>query len=93
MRTYKTEFPDFPEERDLVMAFAKKGLGDLSYRNDACPCFGDYRMLVWVDYPRPEDRENGGKRFIVCPTNMSTPSALETDDVAELLKFLEDYDG
>jgi len=58
MRTYATEFPDFPAD---ALPAIPPAMVDESWHNDACPSFYDAagRALLWVDYPDPMRRDNG----------------------------------
>lgn len=69
--TYQTEFPNFADmPQDIPAAW-----DDSSWRHDACPSFTLWedtaqryeRLVLWVDYVNPADREvSGGKRFLLC---------------------------
>lgn len=71
----ETEFPDYPRSSLPDLA----GFEDTSWRNDTCPSFKKGNHLVWVDWPRDEDREcPGGQRFIVC--KLDDEGCLTEDD-------------
>ncbi len=69
--TYQTEFPRFPEA-DMPKEFAAPPWRDISWGNDACPCFersipnSERVVRVYVDYADKSEREfdNVG-RFVV----------------------------
>lgn len=78
MPNYREQFPDFPAN---AMPVIPESFADTSWRNDACPSFSNGELIIWVDYPKPEDRElSDTKRFTVGP--------LDTDDWEEVLRFV-----
>lgn len=63
---FRTEFDDYPVCKMPVMP---AGFTDTSWKNDVCPSFTHEaaRLVLWVDYPDPANREvQGGSRFILC---------------------------
>lgn len=92
MRSFLTEFPNFPTE---TMPQIPSGWQDASYRNDAMPFFIVSPSLgVWIDYPDPDLREFGGTRFMVVNLedgqhpDDAGEALLETDDWAVVLEFV-----
>lgn len=84
----RTEFPDYPSER---LPPIPEGWTDMSWCNDACPCFGTGDVIVFVDFPEPSEREYPEtKRFSVVsnPESANTEVLLHTDDWAEVLTFV-----
>ncbi len=51
----------------------------------------DESVRIWVNHVDPEQREVGGKRFVVCKSDEAN-GLLETDDLAELLAWVEKND-
>lgn len=88
--TVRNQFPDYPVDAlpDLT------GFEDTSWHNDTCPSFKRGQFLTWVDWPDPREREDfDGCRFIVCRLDeegclTEDATALETDDWAEVLSFV-----
>lgn len=95
--TYQTEFPDFPaaDMPDIPATWR-----DISWHNDACPCFefmtggeGDSNYqsaVVWIAERDPAAREfQNGKRFLISYREGFTESldVLETDDWAAVLAY------
>jgi hypothetical protein len=69
--TYYEEFPEFPAV-DMPEEFMMHPWRDISWHNDACPCFersipnSERVVRVYVDYVEPENREfEGVGRFVV----------------------------
>jgi hypothetical protein len=63
---FRSEFDDYPA---CLMPVLPTGFIDTSWHNDACPSFTHEaaRLVLWVDYPNPADREvQGGSRFLLC---------------------------
>ena len=83
-------FPDFDQASlpaDLPTAWV-----DVSWRQDACPCFRvsfDTDHFVYIDFADPAEREHGGKRFSLYQYESEPADRLETDDFAELLAHIE----
>ncbi|HYK70392.1 MAG TPA: hypothetical protein VEV45_20780 [Streptosporangiaceae bacterium] len=69
---------------------SEAGLEDVSWHNDACPCFGSQAnetdVCIWVEHPDPERREMEGPRFTVSWANGETVFG-QTDDVQEALRL------
>lgn len=95
--SYQTEFPDFPaaDMPDIPTTWR-----DVSWHNDACPCFefmaagpsdSNYQSaIVWIAERDPAAREfQTGKRFYICYREGETETldVLETDDWAEVLAY------
>lgn len=88
--TVRNQFPDYPTDAlpDL------SGFIDTSWHNDTCPSFRKGQFLTWIDWPDPREREDfDGCRFIVCRLDeegclTEDATALETDDWAEVLSFV-----
>jgi len=85
----ETEFPDYPAHR---LPPIPEGWTDMSWANDACPCFGVGRLIVFIDYPEPSEREcPESKRFSV-QANPETDGHNETffdsDDWNAVLAFV-----
>lgn len=87
--TYRTEFPDYPpaDMPEMPLGF---GFEDNSWRNDACPCFASQskRLMVWVDYADPAQRELDGPRFTLMTTGPDGDPGdelLSTDDWSAIL--------
>lgn len=71
MRNWHSEFGlDYQPPQEILDAVAARQLADISWRNDAAPCFelagqhGDGARL-WVDAAEPAHREMDGPRFLV----------------------------
>jgi hypothetical protein len=82
---YKDAFPSFSEASLPTMPSHWE---DISYRNDACPCFDTLRSkAVFVDFEHECDRDyEGVKRFSV--VDYEGESLLHTDDWQEVLDFV-----
>lgn len=66
-------------------------LRDDSWHNDICPKFtlvSNERITLWSDHPEVDQREMGGKRFVVTEDENTL---LETDDLQTVLSFLETF--
>ena len=69
-----------------------KGWEDISYRHDACPSYKYKELQVFVDHPDPSERENPDwKRYSVF--NEDQDMLLQTDDLDEVLKKLDNFNG
>jgi hypothetical protein len=92
---------EFGESWDVPSEITDR-LMDISWHNDTMPSFafltwevpeGHYCWKVWVDHPDREQREHmSGCRFIVeeyCPDGSPGADVLETDDLAELLAWID----
>lgn len=101
--SWSTDFPDFGAlPQPILDAVARREIIDISYGNDACPCFirssDDARLnevgwasghmpLLWVDFEDPEERETDWeKRCTVVGADYS--EIVNTDDAAEALRVL-----
>ena len=95
--SYQTEFPEFAP---ATMPDIPAAWRDVSWHNDACPCFEAMRddkgsnwkaCLVWIDFADPALRDvPNGQRFTVTFVNDGAESMiiLETDSWAEVLAYL-----
>ena len=85
----KLYFPDFDDTLPTIAGFA-----DASYGNDLCPSiYSDAQGLrIYCDYKDESKREGCGMRYNVT-TDDGTEALLETDDLAEVLAFVADFDG
>lgn len=86
--TYLTEFPSFVDE---ILPPIPSTWKDVSWRNDACPCWEtpsglhvyiDYEKLENRDFPEMTCRFQVTDRITDGPNN---PIDLDTDDWAEVL--------
>ncbi|MBH0113223.1 hypothetical protein I5E68_09720 [Novosphingobium sp. YJ-S2-02] len=102
-RGYATEFPDFPAE---AMPPIPEGFGDASWRNDLCPCFQHEGsgVVLWVDYPKGMQEDDGSARFNVVRCTMVDPvggwqycgdvvELLASDDWEEVARALPTFTG
>ena len=71
--SYQTAFPDFDP---ATMPDIPAAWRDVSWHNDACPCFEAFsgegcftRCIVWIDHENPERREVMQERFTVAFDN------------------------
>lgn len=91
MKTYKTEFPDFPDADWPAMP---AGFEDSSWHNDAMPSIASEHYQIWIDYADVALREYGDKypRFNVQPMRngieITGNGGLITDDWNAVLAFL-----
>ena len=92
--SYREEFPDFHPN---TMPPIPDVWEDVSWSNDACPCFSTEtsrggHFLVFVDYEDPQLRENPDlKRFSVHSTNSDGEvnfTLMDTDSWDSVLQFL-----
>jgi hypothetical protein len=89
--TYKNEFPDF----DYDLPNLGKGWEDNSWHNDSCPSLdydlGDGMMLrIWFQDANPEERECGGKQFVLVVGEYGDSTHLmESDDLNEILAYIK----
>lgn len=97
--TYQTEFPDIPA---ADMPDIPKTWRDVSWHNDACPCFefmaagaGDSNYqsaVVWIAERDPALREfQNGKRFLITyytDGRLDCLDVLETDDWTAVLAYV-----
>ena len=82
----------FPDYDDVLPTIA--GFVDSSYGNDLCPSiYSDAQKLrIYCDYKDETKREGCGMRYNVTIDD-GTEALLETDDLADVLAFVADYDG
>jgi hypothetical protein len=96
---YTAEFhADFTVPIEIVRLFELGKLDDTSWHNDVCPSFASASnndLRIWIDHVDPEQREVGGKRFVVTITHEDGSSAdlFGTDDLPELLANLKAQHG
>ena len=95
--SYQTAFPDFDP---ATMPDIPESWRDVSWHNDACPCFqamrddsgGNWKACrVWIDFADPDLRDvPNGKRFTVVFINDNYESlcVLETDSWHDVLAYL-----
>lgn len=91
MMTIHEEFPDYPIDS---LPPLPEGWQDMSWANDACPCFGFGDLIIFIDFPEAKDREfPETKRFSV----MRSPelaerdgTRLDSDDWSEVLAFVKE---
>ena len=84
-----TYFPDYDDVLPTIDGFA-----DSSYGNDTCPSLYSeaLQLTIHCDYKDEAKREiEGCTRYGV--SDADGESLLETDDLAEVLAFVADYDG
>lgn len=87
--TYQIEFPDFDP---TTMPDIPEGWIDVSWHNDACPCFEvPAGLFVYVDYLDPAKREMGDTvpRFSIL--NQATNFSTETDSWEDVKEFVSNY--
>lgn len=79
-------FPDFDQDS---LPIIPSDWTDVSFHNDACPCFEAPGFYVFIDYPQSWQRETpGGHRFTIFDVddqNFLKDVHLETDVWAEVL--------
>ena len=95
--SYQTAFPDFDP---ATMPDIPESWRDVSWHNDACPCFeamrgdngGNWKACrVWIDFADTDLRDvPNGKRFTVVFVNDNCESLLilETDSWHDVLAYL-----
>jgi len=75
---------------------------DTSWHNDSCPSFqirsGGIMdaSTLWIDYPLPEQRENDGPRFYICPPyddEQAGNIVWESDSEQDALRYLANWAG
>lgn len=84
-----TYFPDYDDTLPTIAGFA-----DSSWGNDTCPSIHSETLglTIHCDYADEAKREiEGCTRYGV--SDVDGESLLETDDLAEVLAFVADYDG
>ena len=91
--TYKNEFSDFAYDLPNL----GDGWEDNSWHNDSCPSLdyplGDGKMLrIWFQESNPEERECGGKQFVlVIGEYGDSDHLMESDDLNEVLSYIKDH--
>jgi hypothetical protein len=84
----KTAFPEFNVD---TLPSIPEGWVDVSWHNDACPCFSpsvDSEISVFVDYEKFKDRESEAeKRFSV--HEWKNGSNFESDSWEEILEHVK----
>lgn len=86
--TFSTEFPDYPVDS---LPARPEGWVDMSWHNDACPCFGTGDVVVFCDFPNEADREYPGlPRFQVNlnPETGKDGTLFASDDWNAVLAFV-----
>jgi hypothetical protein len=91
---YREQFPDFDDVDNEAKELIALGFRDISWRNDACPCFIRSPLMLWFNFKEPKQREfRGGKRFEVYPLDFDEaptgPALCATDDFKELVAWLK----
>jgi hypothetical protein len=84
-----TLFPDYDDVLPIIDGFV-----DSSYGNDTCPSIHNETLglTIHCDYKDDAKREiEGCTRYGI--SDAGGDSLLETDDLAEVLAFVADYDG
>ena len=69
---YKLMAKEFPDYEQISLPLIPQGWEESSWHNDSCPSFviGETGLQVYLDYPKPEDRElQGGHRYCVLKAN------------------------
>lgn len=94
--TLATEFPDFDA---TTLPEIPTHWQDVSWRNDACPSFmaferegaEEVRLIVFVDYLDPSEREIAGcnRFFALLYQDTDTHDLINTDDWAAVLATVE----
>jgi len=82
-------FPDYDDQLPTIAGFV-----DSSYGNDLCPSIYSETLglRIYCDYKSEAKREGCGMRYNITIDD-GTEALLETDDLAEVLAFVADYDG
>jgi len=82
-------FPDYDDTLPQIAGFV-----DSSYGNDLCPSIYSetLELRIYCDYKSEAKREGCGMRYNVTIDD-GTEALLETDDLADVLAFVADYDG
>jgi hypothetical protein len=89
--TYKNEFPDFAYD----LPDLGEGWQDNSWHNDSCPSLdypleGDQMLRIWFQESNPEERECGGKQFVlVVGAYGDSNHLMESDDLSAVLAFIK----
>ena len=82
-------FPDYDDTLPQIAGFV-----DSSYGNDLCPSIYSetLELRIYCDYKSEAKREGCGMRYNVTIDDRGE-ALLETDDLADVLAFVADYDG
>jgi len=82
-------FPDYDDQLPTIAGFV-----DSSYGNDLCPSIYSETLdlRIYCDYKDETKREGCGMRYNVTIDDRGE-ALLETDDLADVLAFVADYDG
>jgi hypothetical protein len=89
--TYKNEFPNF----DYDLPNLGKAWEDNSWHNDSCPSLdypleGGKMLRIWFQESNPEERECGGKQFVLVVGEYGDSDHLmESDDLNEVLAYIK----
>lgn len=89
--TYKNEFPEF----DYALPDLGEGWEDNSWHNDSCPSLdypleGGKMLRIWFQESNPEERECGGKQFVLVIGEYGDSNHLmESDDLNEVLAYIK----
>jgi hypothetical protein len=85
----KLYFPDFDDTLPTIDGFV-----DSSWGNDACPSIYSETLglMIYCDYVDESKREGYNSRYTI-NLDDCTEALLETDDLAEVLAFVADFDG
>lgn len=87
MSDYRNEFPDFDGTLPVI-----EGMPDTSWHNDTMPSLRGRGMVLWCNYADEALRETeGGKLYTLLTDEEEFDATLlfETDDLAEMLAFVE----
>jgi hypothetical protein len=88
---YKYEFPSF----DYELPNLGNGWVDNSWHNDSCPSLdypleGEKMLRIWFQESNPEERECGGKQFVlVIGEYGDSEHLMESDDLDEVLSYIK----
>ena len=82
-------FPDYDDTLPVIAGFVEN-----SYGNDLCPSIYSYAqgLRIYCDYKNEALREGCGMRYNIAIDDCGE-ALLETDDLAEVLAFVAQYDG
>ena len=96
-RTWRTEFSEKYNPGGAIQTLVESGiLTDSSAGNDTCPSFTRWRnaehdedtprVVLWVEHPDPDSRENASPRFTVIAyaSDNSDPDILVAADIIEV---------
>jgi hypothetical protein len=98
MRTHENQFgKDYPIPEEIQALVRAGQLRDISWGNDACPCFeitDDGSVRLWVEHPVSVQRESRAPRFVItlydeADTYLGT--ALASESLPEVLHYLADH--